>query len=261
MSSPSVLKLLGSGRLAVSLALLAASPTLAQQRGTKRVKIEPYTGPAVFLAEPEEAPDPRFVENRVSKETYEDGTVRVERSVSRYSDDSFVSEGPYSEYYQSGQLFVEGTYRNGAPNGEWTYYHPSGEIAKRVTFKAGQPEGVVESRRPDGTLIARREYLGGKRHGEWKNYAENGEQLRLESSYKAGVPDGVWKTWFPNGQLRRDMTFKEGRRDGVTKEWYESGAKRAEVSFSAGLRDGPSIRWTADGKKTEQVFRGGKLVD
>ena len=241
--------LLGSC-LAASLAMLFSAGNAAAQSD----------GGTILLPVPEAGPPPSVVNTRTDKDKYEDGTPRIERTVTRYSDDSLVSNGDYREYYRTGTLFVEGSFSKGRPDGEWVYYHPTGELTKKVTFKKGQPDGKVEVLRADGTTLAEREYAAGKRAGVWKTYAEGGEQVLQEQSYANGKADGVWKTWFEDGTLQREVSFKAGERDGVSTEWDESGTKRGEVSYKAGKRDGPSIRWSSTGEKTERTYKAGKLV-
>ncbi|MEM1305075.1 MAG: toxin-antitoxin system YwqK family antitoxin [Planctomycetota bacterium] len=245
---------------AFGVVAVSASVAAAQPRDGEELKIERYTGPAIFLPEPDAPPPPRAVETRTDSSKYDDGTPRIERTVTRYSDDSFVSNGSFREYYQSGQLFVAGEFSAGLPAGEWTYYHATGEVSKKVTFERGQPSGVVTVLRADGTVAARRQFAAGKRTGVWRVYSEDGERVVQEQPYVDGKLDGAFKVWYDDGTLHRELNYKAGLRDGVSAEWDESGKKVAEVNFKAGLRDGSSIRWSPKGDKTERQYKGGKVV-
>ena len=239
----------------------AAQSVLAQDDDAAGVKIEPYTGEPILLEEPEAPPEPRIVEPRVKKTTkFEDGSPRIEREVARYSDDSFVSNGSYKEFYQSGQVFVEGNFELGTRVDVWTYYHENGKVAKKVSYKDGVPEGEVQILRDDGTLKAKRLYKAGKRHGDWLAYDDTGEQVLREQHYVDGKPDGVWKQWYESGKPWRETPFKDGKRHGQATEWREDGSKRAEVNFKEGLRDGLTISWSASGEKVEQRFEAGKRI-
>lgn len=223
------------------------------------VTIEPYTGPPIYLPEGEAPPPPTEVESRVVKENFPGTeTVRFERRVVKFSDDSIVSDGPHKEFFSNGQLYVEGEFNKGKAVGKWVFHHPTGKVAKEVTYKDGRPEGEVKLFNEEGKLIARREYAAGLRSGTWETYSEDGEQKLREETYKDGKADGPFRTWYTNGQLRQETTFVAGKIEGLATEWTRVGDKRAEVNFKNGLKDGMSKLWQADGKVVEQNFAEGK---
>ncbi|QDU90767.1 MORN repeat variant [Pirellulimonas nuda] len=248
-------------------ALLAAActPGLMAQPGPRDTKIEPYTGPPVFLNEGETPPPPALVETKLQSDKYENGKPRLEREVSRYSDDSFESNGVYREYFENGQLFTEGRFTKNDPVGEWVFYHENGEVAKKVTYVDGKPDGVIETLDPQGRVLSHGEYAVGKRKGDWVTYApsddESAELVKVrEEHYADGKPTGVWKTWRVDGSPAQETPFEDGVLNGVATEWDEAGDKRAEITFVAGKRDGLTRVWRADGKVVEQTFDDGRLT-
>lgn len=255
--------------LAAAAAILAACGIAPAQEtapangagtpGRESVTIEPYTGPPIYLPEGEAPPEPTEVENRVVKENFPGTeTVRFERGVVRYSDDSIVSNGLHKEYYSNGELYVEGEFDHGKAVGKWVFHHENGKVAKEVTYKAGRPEGEVKVYNPDGKLVSRREYAAGLRTGVWDTFSEDGEQKLREENYKDGKANGAFRTWYTNGQLRQETQFVDGKLEGLATEWTRVGDKRAEVNFKNGLKDGVSKLWQADGKVIEQNFVEGK---
>ena len=48
------------------------------------------------------------------------------------------------------------------------------------------------------------------RHGYWREWHANTGQRRLEAHFISGRLDGSFKTYFENGQLRRDEMYKKG---------------------------------------------------
>ncbi len=112
------------------------------------IKIEPYTGPPIFLPESADPPAATRVEEKSITDYYDTESKekpRVVRNVRRYSDDSVKNHGEYKEYYEGGQLFAEGGYDEGVPVGEWKYFHADGTLAKTVTYVAGRPDGGARS--------------------------------------------------------------------------------------------------------------------
>lgn len=226
-----------------------------------RVRIEPYTGPPIFLEEKKViAPpalvsrDPPFVDK------YDNGQVRVERQVAKYSDNHFESDGFYREYYPDGKPFVQGQFVRGRQDGEWTYWYDNGQANRRVNYRNGQLHGKWEIYHPNGNLLAEREYDNGLRDGKWVTYDETGQQALREDSYVKGSSEGVWKLWYPNGNPRREITLKKGVQNGVTTDWTESGEKSREITWVDGKLDGPATIWQADGSKIVRQYKDGLLV-
>lgn len=237
------------------------TPEFVPQR--ESVTIEPYTGPPIFLPQPSEPPPAKQVETRTVTEYYDSETQekpRIKRTVVRFSDESVKSDGQFQEYYEDGQLFVEGQYDLGVPTGEWKYFHPDGSEAKTVTYEAGQPDGDVTLLRPDGSVQAERHYADGKRTGDWQVYADEGEQQLVESHYVDGQPSGVWQVWYPNGTQRRQVPFADGKQHGTLVEWDEEGNKIAELPYVNGVREGVARLWNKEGQLIEREYKEGKLV-
>ena len=47
---------------------------------------------------------------------------------------------------------------------------------------------------------------------------------------KNGKKDGLWTSWYENGQKESEETFKDGKRDGLGTWWYENGQKKDEFT-------------------------------
>jgi antitoxin component YwqK of YwqJK toxin-antitoxin module len=224
------------------------------------VKITPYTGPPIYLDEPEVVAEPTIVRTQTFNETYEDGKKRVEREVAYFSDNHIEAHGGYREFYSNGKPFVEGQFRQGRQEGDWNFYHDNGQINRKATYKNGQPDGAWDVLRADGTLAAKRSFRNGQRHGEWITYDETGAKpLRVEQ-YKDGKPDGVIKTWFPSGAQRQQLGFKDGVLHGTSIEWDEKGVKRGEVNYADGKLHGTRTLWLVDGRVIVQQYENGRLV-
>jgi antitoxin component YwqK of YwqJK toxin-antitoxin module len=233
---------------------------LAQETAKERVTVKPYTGPPIYLDEPEQVTEPTVMRNETSVEKFKDGKVRIERQIAYYSDNHFEADGTYKEYYPNGQLFAEGTYRRGRQHGEWTYYFDNGKVNRKASFKDGKPDGPRDVFRADGTLSAKRGFADGLRDGDWITYDATGKNPTAEEHYVKGKADGVWKYWYPNGKQARQMSFKEGKKHGVYLEWDEKGEKRLEVNFADDKQHGTTTRWYPDGRKIVQQYDNGKMV-
>jgi antitoxin component YwqK of YwqJK toxin-antitoxin module len=222
--------------------------------------IERYTGPPIFLDEPESPPPAALVEKRVDDDKYPNGKVRYEREIARYSDDRFVADGFYREFYPNGEKFAEGQYKNGHREGKWTYWHDNGQEHRTVTYKKGQPDGGWDVRNAEGAVVAKRSFQDGKRDGTWVVYDETGKQPLREEVYTSGKANGTWKVWFPSGQLQTQVGIKDGVRHGFYNEWYENGKKQKDLNFVEGKLDGTATLWGTEGQKVIQEYDNGKLL-
>lgn len=246
---------------ALVLAMVAiVAPTSAQQRGKQSIKIEPYTGPPIYLPEVEQVAAPTIVRTETVTEKFPDGKVRIERDIAHFSDNHFEAHGKYREFYPSGKVFVEGQYNRGRQDGEWVYYFDNGQINRKASYKDGKPDGALEVFRADGTLAAKRGFSDGQRDGDWITYDATGKTPVSEEHYVQGKANGVWKYWHDNGKLRHEINLKDGQRDGLTTEWDDQGEKRFEATFVEGKLHGTATRWLPGGRKIVQQYDQGKLV-
>jgi len=249
--------------LAAALTVCTFSVTAAsaaEDDSQGQATIERYTGPPLFLDDGETPPPAALVEKRVDTDKYPSGKTRYERQIARYSDDHYVSDGFYREFYPNGEKFVEGQYKDGRQEGQWIYYHDNGKVQRTVNYTNGQPDGSWEVFNAEGAVVAKRGYKDGKRDGTWIAYDATGKQPLREEVYSSGKANGVWKVWFPSGQMKTQVGIKDGIRDGLYAEWDDKGQERYELNFVAGKLDGKATLWGADGKKITQQYDDGKLL-
>src|SRR5262245_56625285 len=84
---------------------LATAQDSDESKPADTVKITPYSGPPIFLDEPERQPDATLVGKVVDSQKYGDGKVRFEREIAKYSDNRLVADGFYREFSPSGAKF------------------------------------------------------------------------------------------------------------------------------------------------------------
>jgi antitoxin component YwqK of YwqJK toxin-antitoxin module len=129
--------------------------------------LEPYTG-TVFA-------------------TFEDNPAVVARRVSlregRY-------DGPYRRYFESGQLFEEGTYRMGSLDGPYVAYWEGEDLYERGTYRGGAFDGP-RTWYLDGRLVERATYVDGVLEGPYQRFAEDGT-LDVRGELRDGKPCGSW---------------------------------------------------------------------
>lgn len=84
------------------------------------------------------------------------------------------------EYYDSGEVRMEGAIKNGQRDGEWAAYFPDGRVQSHGYFKDGQRTGASKVYWNNGNLRLEGFYKEGKHSGHWKWYDEQGNLIREE---------------------------------------------------------------------------------
>jgi antitoxin component YwqK of YwqJK toxin-antitoxin module/peroxiredoxin len=137
-----------------------------------------------------------------------------------------LRNGPWTEYYASGQKQAEGSYENDVQTGTWTYW-----------FANGNKE--MEGR-----------FVDERRDGEWKSWHENGA-LRACGQFERGFEEGSWKFYDASGALEHEGMFELGR-PVLRWTWFETdGSVRASGNYHHGVRVGEWTTTDAARNKTD----------
>ncbi len=81
------------------------------------------------------------------------------------------------EYYESGQVKMEGAMKDGKREGEWKAYLRDGRPQSIGSFKAGKMDGATTVYWENGNLRWEGFYKADKHCGKWKYYDEQGNFL------------------------------------------------------------------------------------
>ena len=176
-----------------------------------------------------------------------------------------VKDGPYTYYYDTGELKIEGHYLNGKPDGKWIHYYESGQISQENTYSNGKYiKKAFKSFYEDGTkknetikedyyYVSIGYYESGnikyKRKlegGFYREYKENG-LLEIEANYANFVLYGAWKSYHENGNVAWQVNYLNGYRNGVYKQFYENGQLKLEGKIIKEKKNGEEIRYSEDG--------------
>jgi uncharacterized protein len=204
---------------------------------------------------------------------YEDGTVKWE---GEYKND--LKNGYFKEYSREGNLITTQKYIDGILQEEVaelakldikTEYYPTGKPKIVASYKNNVPEGVRREYSPDGKIVAGYIFktgilLGegiideaGIKDGSWKEYYPNG-MLKNFGVYEKGKRIDKWKFYHPNGQLEQTGAYnKEGKEEGVWSWYYATGSLLREESYFNGKIDGHSVEYD----ETGQIVAEGEYIE
>ena len=90
-----------------------------------------------------------------------------------------------TEYYETGQVKMEGGMKDGKMEGEWTAYFVDGRVQSHGFFENGKRTGAAEVYYSNGNKYEEGSYKEGKHVGHWKFYDEQGNLIK-EVDYGEG---------------------------------------------------------------------------
>ena len=210
-------------------------------------------------------------------------------------------DGPkrFVEYYENGQVEVEGNRKDGERDGKWVWYDENGKIEAEGSYEDGYKIGKWAYYYEDGQLRSEEYYdneyialrkcvdydengkivkdleynldetagpYGGPWNGKFADYHNNG-QIQSEGNYENGERVGKWVVYDENGQIIAEGEYKK---DGETgREWsgkfieyYYNGQIRYEENYKDGKENGKHIYYDREGNITaEYCYEMGEEVD
>jgi len=115
---------------------------------------------------------------------------------------------------------------------------------------------------PQGQEVWCQKTVGGKaiKYGLFIVYGDGGDKL-IQGSYRDGVQEGEWTTWYASGQRSAVDHYRHGLQDGLHTSWYINGAKAIEGEYRMGQREGTWTQWDPSGLTSKQsIYRDGHKV-
>jgi len=94
----------------------------------------------------------------------------------------------------------------------------------------------------------------------WSVIYTKGNVRYIEQQYLNGKKDGIWRVYYPSGQLQKEGNMLNGLDEGLYREYYENGTLQYEYHYNAGKKVGKWLSWYADGTPyTERNFVNDEL--
>jgi antitoxin component YwqK of YwqJK toxin-antitoxin module len=185
-------------------------------------------------------------------------------------DASGQKQGAWEEYYLSGRLQAEGTYKNnepiglwkfyfengqleqtgyynekGQPKGEWKWYFSTGLLRRLENFFDGYEQGELIEYAADTTIMLKGAYVDGRKEGSW---IERVHGYLTEGEYLDDVREGYWKSYYPNDNLYSEGNYIDDFPDGVHIWYHENGKVKRKGTYRMGLRQGEWKYFNEEGK-------------
>lgn len=164
--------------------------------------------------------------------------------------------------------------------------YPSMSIEEKLNFVVGKRQGVDTSYYKSGCLQSIQSYQIGLQDGPTYIFYDSSNRVQYEiwyhngqlhgpsiqfnakalpdtlmyKHYNNGKLDGVQRTYFSNGKIRKISTYKDGLAEGAQITYNAAGLKESELSFKAGKKNGTWNYYFDSGKiaRTENWKDGKK---
>lgn len=181
-------------------------------------------------------------------EYYDNGQVRVE---GQHLDKK--RHGNWKEFYENGNLKSTGLYNKGSKVGEWKNYYETGELSRVYSFNDdGNTTGLSESYFKNGEIESKTEKVS-KNLFITKGYFEGNGELFYEYTSVMQPKhflskEGYYKEYFKNGVLKDECNYLSGILEGKAVRYYESGEKEWEAYYTLGFKSGNYKQFHKNGK-------------
>lgn len=195
------------------------------------------------------------------------------------------SDGSFEDYFENGEVKIQGQYKNKQRIGEWKEYHPNGQVSSVYTYDEGKrskeytsyfDNGIIRSETIliKGDYVSKGYYASGKlqyerifNDGYYREYSEDGT-LVVESNYADGELDGMWKQYYDSGELLWQVAYKNGYKEGKYQNYYKNGQLKLEGKTIKGKKEGEEKRYRESGElewsgnyKASQLHKNWSLYD
>ncbi len=98
--------------------------------------------------------------------------------------------------------------------------------------------------------------------GNYRLHYDNGKTIKVEGKVKNGFPEGIWRTYYPSGNLESVVNYVDGEVDGKAFFYFDKipETKKAEMNFDKDLLEGLYTEYWPNGAvKAELEYKNGKL--
>jgi len=206
-----------------------------------------------------------------------DGESYIFKTIANFSDiedsdDEGNSDDDNEENYEPGKQLLSTT-----GNIYSSYCRVGGDIIgvkKNVVYLDGviqeessSVDGLNEGMNrgwEDGYLFSEVEFQHGKLNGQCRQWYKisltNGKhQLEETGLYIDDRKQGLWTTWYTNGNINNKRYYRNGELDGEYKQWFRNGDLELDGNYVLGTRQGLWTEWNLHNSiKETSMYKNGR---
>lgn len=165
-----------------------------------------------------------------------------------------VQDSVYREWFENGNLQLEGTIKKDKKAGVWKSFYLTGKPRLveeyidttryvRSFWNSDSTQTVING---NGKMINRYldnhvkeiyNFKDGLEDGDFVEYKINGDTA-VSGSYNKGLKTGAWKQFFYNGKIEKIANYKDNLLDGLYQVFYDYGKIRTSGYYKEGKKSG-----------------------
>jgi len=168
---------------------------------------------------------------------------------------SSILHGPYTAYFQNGNIKTSGHYYENTANGAWEFFYENGALRIRGNINSGVNEGLWEYFFDNSEMNMEGPMVGGKKSGTWKTYYRSGA-TKSEGEYYYGKKTAKWNYYYANGSLQAISILENG--NGQHEEYFPAGGVKMKGMKVGGKKSG---FWTYYNEGGTKKGEGGFIND
>lgn len=209
---------------------------------------------------------------------YKEGYLRSSEQINR-KDKQGKKRGLWIDFHDNMMVKYEGTYMNDLKNGIFKSFDKKGDLKKIEKFR----DGVLVTEEGDAVILDLRNtyydngkvkstggYVDNKKEGTHRIYDEDGNIISgviysRDETVAEGVIDenglfqGMWKLYYPGGELKAEGEYTDSKRQGEWKFYHINGEIEHRGKYIDDLPQG-EWKWYFDNGllRREEFYRRGK---
>jgi antitoxin component YwqK of YwqJK toxin-antitoxin module len=187
--------------------------------------------------------------NVIGSKIYEKGFVLFEGII----DEQGRKQGPWKEFFRTGELKAEGKYKDDLKIRKWVYYYINGKVEQSGDYLRGKPEGIWKWYFEDGQVLLEEEYVDGLEDGPSVEYSDTSTVI-AKGNYIEGLKDGEW--FYQVNDYKEIGKYFDGQRTGTWTHYFDTDKVRFKGDYENGLESGFHVYYYDN----EQVERRGKYA-
>ena len=200
----------------------------------------------------------------------------VKKSEGKYT--NYMLDSVWVFYDQSGDTIQKINYLYGKKNGYYYRYKrdPSEGlyILSKELYAGDSKEGTAYIYFPDGKVKQTINYYRGKKEGVSKEYDQNGQVITLNEynndflvsrdkinrSDNNRLKQGIWKEFYPNGNIKSEKSFKDDLLHGYYKEYDLKGTLVLTMLYENGAIVKSNVEDQPNIEEIKKYDQDGKLI-
>ncbi len=186
----------------------------------------------------------------------------TQKAIRQQTFKSGYRNGPFLEYYSSGNIMTVSEYTYGKQSGELkAYYDSPGKLYYEGTYKDAVAQLVFYDS-ASGYKYSEGQIADNVRYGTWYHYYSNGKLLG-EENYKNGVLHGDFFRYSQEGKITQKKHYVAGKTEGTLTYYHEgTGIPWIEVEAKNDTADGKRIFYYPSGKiKRKELLVKGTIAE